>query len=273
MSVVDFAKDFLPTGNSKAQRIVGSHGEQTPAANSHDGLSAFQRLLDQLSESLSDRRKLNWMRGKVIAELNRCAVKDEQGNSPQPPWHWPPRQTNHTNLLVCCGTLAAVHDVHVQGLRIIPVPDKLGDKLDSSLGVDLLMLADWKWHLFLEKINRHPAAEYLVELRAILRAINDYWVNQSPSINEKLNTLKPSEEKAYSQFQEAIKLQPILETATDQEVYKWVEANLIETEDKLPAYVTWERQVRSARKCHGTQKHSSRTGRYSGRSIVSSKDI
>ena len=42
---------------------------------------------------------------------------------------------------------------------------------------------------------------------------------------------------------------------------------------KLPAFDTWSRQVRSARKILGEQKNSPRAGRNTGRSIVSQNDI
>ena len=71
-------------------------------------------------------------------------------------------------------------------------------------------------------------------------------------------------------------------TLEDREAYNWLKENGIDTSKgdigeltgyKLPAFDTWSKQLRNARKPLGEQKYTRRTGRATGRSIVSEREI
>lgn len=58
---------------------------------------------------------------------------------------------------------------------------------------------------------------------------------------------------------------------TDQQCYDWLSTH--NDGDTLPAFETWQRYLRDARRCLGKQKNAPRAGRSHGQSIVSSQDI
>ena len=92
--------------------------------------------------------------------------------------------------------------------------------------------------------------------------------------------MEPAVRKAYLAFQYAeSKVERALE---DREGYDWLKENSID-QDKgdvgeladytLPAFDTWSRQLREARKALGEQKYTPRTGRAVGASIVKGDEI
>lgn len=84
--------------------------------------------------------------------------------------------------------------------------------------------------------------------------------------------LKPSHEKAYSQYKAAIAREPRLAEATDQEVYEYVRDNLLDDGERLPKLETWTRHVRAGRTANGERKNQPRAGRV-GRSVVRAHEI
>jgi hypothetical protein len=73
---------------------------------------------------------------------------------------------------------------------------------------------------------------------------------------------------AYATYEYAITKNVDLANATDDEVYQWLKSKKAEEDSKLTDYElqdceSWKRQLRKARKFHGTQKHKSRAGRNS----------
>jgi hypothetical protein len=79
--------------------------------------------------------------------------------------------------------------------------------------------------------------------------------------------LAPSRQKAYSQYQWAVRTNAKLQGATDQQVYDWLAAH-IEDGEQLPSFSTWGRYLRDARATHGTSKHNRRAGRETDRNIA-----
>jgi hypothetical protein len=73
---------------------------------------------------------------------------------------------------------------------------------------------------------------------------------------------------AYATYEYAITKNIDLANATDDEVYQWLKSKKAEEDSELTDYElqdceSWKRQLRIARKFHGTQKHKSRAGRNS----------
>ena len=96
-----------------------------------------------------------------------------------------------------------------------------------------------------------------------------------------LAKLQPAVRKAYLSFEYAeSKVGKKLE---DHEAHEWLNENGIDTDkgdmgeladyELPPNYDTWRRQVSEARRLLGEQKYTSRTGRPTGRSIVSGRKI
>jgi hypothetical protein len=84
--------------------------------------------------------------------------------------------------------------------------------------------------------------------------------------------LPPSRQKAYSQYQWAIRTNAELSGAGDRAVYDWLTEHSEEGE-QLPSFASWTRYLRDARAAIGTSKHTPRHGRETGRSIVRPSDI
>jgi hypothetical protein len=82
--------------------------------------------------------------------------------------------------------------------------------------------------------------------------------------------LSPSRQKAYQQWQWAMRQSTELET--DQQAYDWLTEHQDEDE-QLPSFSTWARYVRDARDAYGTSKHTSRKSRKTGPSIVRQDEI
>jgi len=88
------------------------------------------------------------------------------------------------------------------------------------------------------------------------------------SVSEGHSELKPAQEIAYQQFNLAEERMPE-PLKTDREAYDWLREHADCDElGRLPAFKTWARHVRAARRHYGTQKHKPRHGR-TGRSVVS----
>jgi hypothetical protein len=83
--------------------------------------------------------------------------------------------------------------------------------------------------------------------------------------------LAPSRLKAYGQFRWAIRQNAALEGASDREVYEWLEDHY--NTEPLPKFASWDRYLREARAFHDVRKHTPRSGRNTGRSIVRSDQI
>jgi len=118
-------------------------------------------------------------------------------------------------------------------------------------------------------------------LLAQLQGSGDGEAGQQPAMNRaaasgqegEASGLRPSDQKAYSQYLEAKTRYPDLDT--DNDVYDWLSSNT-DDDDKpyqLTRKDTWKRQVRRARNHHGTQKNKPRAGRGTGSSIVGSNEI
>jgi len=91
--------------------------------------------------------------------------------------------------------------------------------------------------------------------------------------DEKTSTaLRRAERLAYESNEFALSENPNLAGATDDKVYVWLKENGAPEEYELPSCQTWKRQVRAARKYHGTQKNTPRAGR-DGRSTIKSDQI
>jgi hypothetical protein len=84
--------------------------------------------------------------------------------------------------------------------------------------------------------------------------------------------LPPSREKAFRQYLQAVSNNPTqLNGATDREVYDWLEVH--SEGERLPRFDTWSRYLREARDHYSAQKNTARTGRVTGKSVVSEDEI
>ena len=97
---------------------------------------------------------------------------------------------------------------------------------------------------------------------------------------EVLEGLQPADRKAYLAYQYAETMAE--KRLQDREAYDWLKENGIDANKgdvgeladyKLPAFDTWAKQLRKARKPLGEQKYTRRAGRATGRSIVAGKEI
>jgi hypothetical protein len=84
--------------------------------------------------------------------------------------------------------------------------------------------------------------------------------------------LSPSREKAYRQFEWAVRTNAALDGATDCEVYNWL-AEHLDRGESLPQYSTWTRYLSDARAAYDTRKHNRCSDRETGRSIVRPDEI
>ena len=99
--------------------------------------------------------------------------------------------------------------------------------------------------------------------------------------------LEPADRKAYYSYSwaEGRLLEAGATRVKDREAYDWLKDNGLPDEKdlpqlatefagyKLPAFDTWVKQVRKARKALGTQKYQKRAGRKTGRSIAGGREI
>lgn len=99
--------------------------------------------------------------------------------------------------------------------------------------------------------------------------------------------LQPADRKAYYAYSwaEGRLLEAGATRVTDREAYDWLQENGLPDEKdslqlatefagyRLPAFDTWNKQVRNARKVLGDQKHQKRAGRAAGRSIARGRAI
>jgi hypothetical protein len=97
-----------------------------------------------------------------------------------------------------------------------------------------------------------------------------------------LRDLEPADQKAYYTYAHA---ETKLGKTTDRQAYQWLTDNGLPDEKdspevakelagyKLPSFATWSKQLRTARKALGEQKHTRRAGRSLGKSIVSASDL
>jgi hypothetical protein len=97
---------------------------------------------------------------------------------------------------------------------------------------------------------------------------------------EVLEGLQPADRKAYFAYQYAETMAE--KRLQDREAYDWLNENGIDAskgdvgelaEYKLPAFDTWAKQLRNARRPLGEQKYTPRGGRAAGRSIVAEKEV
>jgi hypothetical protein len=114
-----------------------------------------------------------------------------------------------------------------------------------------------------------------VVLRARLgrEAKGEGGAESTPIVSDAKREPKPSEAKAFGQWKRAIELNAELDGAIDKQVYDWIRDNMLEDNEKLPAFATWQRQLRGARGFHGERKNERRSNRPHGRSIVQEDQI
>jgi len=98
-------------------------------------------------------------------------------------------------------------------------------------------------------------------------------VGQQQAAPPPSSELMPSEVKAYQSYELAVaKMNP--PPTTDLQAYEWLKEHGDHLgDDELPSFDTWQRQVRSGRKAHGTQKNTSRHGRETGPNVVRQDDL
>jgi hypothetical protein len=103
-----------------------------------------------------------------------------------------------------------------------------------------------------------------------------------PNVKRKevLEGLQPADRKAYLAYQYAETMAE--KRLQDREAYDWLKEHRIDASKGdvgeladygLPAFDTWGKQLRNARKPLGEQKYTRRGGRRAGRSIVAGKEI
>jgi len=85
--------------------------------------------------------------------------------------------------------------------------------------------------------------------------------------------LKPSEEKAYSQYNQAIECKAELDGGTDRSVYDWINENYLDEGESFPSFSTWKRQLGAARKHYGEPKNTLKANRPIGKSIVRAAEV
>jgi hypothetical protein len=95
-----------------------------------------------------------------------------------------------------------------------------------------------------------------------------------------LKKMQPADRKAYLSYQYAETMAE--KRLQDREAYNWLKENGIDNsrddvwelaDYKFPAFDTWSKQLRNARKLLGEQKYTRRGGRPTGRSIVNRQEI
>ncbi len=99
---------------------------------------------------------------------------------------------------------------------------------------------------------------------------------ESDEGSDQTPVMLPAHHRAYQSFERAIKERPDLAEGTDREVYDWLAENDPDPDHdyELPAFETWARYVREARKALNRRKNTPRYGRAEGsRSIVSVNSI
>ena len=89
--------------------------------------------------------------------------------------------------------------------------------------------------------------------------------DQTSSVPE--NGLSARASRAWKDYQDAIgKGKFINSPPNDREVWEWLLYHRCKGED-MPQFETWQRYIREARKFHGCQKNTPRSGREFGKSI------
>ncbi len=87
-----------------------------------------------------------------------------------------------------------------------------------------------------------------------------------------LEQLPRCQQLAYSQYSHASRESGLGPTATNLELYNWLKGRL-EKGEKIPAFDTWERYVRTGQRACGTGKNSRRAERIVGRSVVRANEV
>jgi hypothetical protein len=122
--------------------------------------------------------------------------------------------------------------------------------------------------------RRHPS---LFNLAKLLRG-QPKDAKQQPASGAAIAGLgqPPAVQRAWAQYQGAVQARPDLEGhGTDREVYDFVKHTCMTDNDgiQLPAFNTWQRYLRSARRALNCRKHQPRYGRPHGSSIVHQNQI
>jgi hypothetical protein len=106
------------------------------------------------------------------------------------------------------------------------------------------------------------------------------WLQgQQPTLAEVpagLEGLSPAVQQAWRQYQCAIQSRPDLGVrGTDREIYDYLKETLADEKDgfRLPAFDTWQRYLRTARRTLDCRKHNPRHGRPHGPSVVTEDQI
>ncbi len=101
--------------------------------------------------------------------------------------------------------------------------------------------------------------------------------DSQPSVAEVLESLKPSERKAWATWLMAERSHTV--TPSDRKAYDWLKERdndrfIGELVDyQMPAFATWQRQLRTARSAMGQQKNTPRAGRALGKSVARTSEI
>jgi hypothetical protein len=111
----------------------------------------------------------------------------------------------------------------------------------------------------------------------------EQWATASGATREATRLkLEPADQKAYYTYSYA---ESKLGTTTDQQAHKWLSDNGLPDEKdspelakalagyRLPSFPTWSKQVRNARRALGEQKHTRRTGRSPGGSVLPASEL
>jgi hypothetical protein len=88
-----------------------------------------------------------------------------------------------------------------------------------------------------------------------------------------LSCLTPSRRKAYGQYLDALQRNPEFgDKPTDKAIYDWLLEHQELGDEPMPSRATWYRYLREARAACGQQKHTRRTGRPTGNSVIREAD-
>lgn len=147
----------------------------------------------------------------------------------------------------------------------IRAANKLIDKL-SPLAENILPKKTAK-NAQLESIQVELIAKAIAQIKS-LSCNEEINIDNEEDLSNKKQKLSCSVEKAYQQF-DSYQAQYV--NCTDREAYDWLKKH--NDGDPLPNFDTWTRYLRKARNFYGTNKNTPRSGRETGKSIVSCNQI
>jgi len=259
-------------------------------------LQAFDKICDKNQATVE-----NYLSLKLPSELRKTFLPpktdlDSEPLPPEPPQLPLPPRHGETSLDEMWAGLAAIHDVFWRGPKINPWPEP-PDNDPEAFSSWLKGEGRGFWNLMEEAARLlpniiNPIERWLKELTPAAKTEQGERkggadaVGEKPALNSELDWatilagLKPSDRKAYLAYQYAETM--VGRRLQDREAYDWLEENGIDTsrgdvgelaDYELPAFDTWAKQLRNARKPLGEQKYTRRGGRAAGKSIVAGKDV